>query len=148
MYYYSYYYQMYSYYASMYGLSIDVYLMYMGSSIDGLFEACCGVVKEDMVYYAVFAAENYTYTEEQYNRALELYTETNFERLNEITTAAGKEAYTYEEAKEYFNKEEHDLLVLQTLEEIAYNDLIEGFTIVVEPAKDNSQSGSGATNGQ
>ncbi|MBQ7398138.1 MAG: FKBP-type peptidyl-prolyl cis-trans isomerase [Clostridia bacterium] len=148
MYYYSYYYQMYNYYASMYGLTIDIYLMYMGSSIDGLFEACCGVVKEDMVYYAVFAAENYTYTDEQYNRALELYTETNFERLNEITTAAGKEAYTYEEAKEYFNKEEHDLLVLQTLEEIAYNDLIEGYTIVVEPAKDNSQSGSGATGGQ
>ena len=39
-------------------------------------------------------------------------------------------------------------MVLQTLEEIAYNDLIEGYTIVVEPVKDNSQSGSGATGGQ
>lgn len=148
MYYYSYYYQMYSYYASMYGLTIDIYLMYMGSSVDALFEACCGVVKEDMVYYAVFAAERYEYTQEQYDRSLELYTETNFERLNEIMTSSGKEAYTYEEAKAYFNEEEHDLLVLQTLEEIAYNDLIKGYTIVVEPAKDDNKTEDGKTDGQ
>lgn len=149
MYYYSYYYEGYNYYATSAGISLDIFLMYyVGTTIDNLFNSCCEIVKEDMVYYAVFAAEGYEYTEEQYQRALELYTETNFKRLNEIMVAAGKDAYTYEQAKEYFDKEEHDLLVLQTLEEIAYNDLIEGYTIVIEPAKNDSQTGSGETEGQ
>jgi hypothetical protein len=50
-------------------------------------------------------------------------------------TSSGKDAYTYEGAKEYFDKEERETLVLQTLEEIAYNDLIKNFTVVVNPAK-------------
>jgi trigger factor len=135
LYYYSYYYDMYSYYAAMYGLTLDVYLMYMGSSVDGLFNACCGIVKEELVYYAIFAAENYQYTDEEYQKALDTYTKANMDRLNEIMTSSGKDAYTYEGAKEYFDKEERETLILQTLEEIAYNDLIKNFTVVVNPAK-------------
>jgi trigger factor len=149
MYYYSYYYGMYSYYATQSGVPLELYLLYYNISLDSLFNACCGAVKEEMVYYAIFAAEGYEYTEEQYQRALELYTETNIEQLNEFMTSSGKDAYTYEEAKAYFDKEEHDLLVLQTLEEIAYNDLIEGYTIVIEPAKeDDNKTESGESEGK
>ena len=143
MYYYGYYYDMYSYYAAYYGMTIDIYLMYMQISLNGIFEACRNIFKDEMVYYAVFAAENYTYTDEQYQRALELYTDENLEKLNEMMTAAGKEAYTREGAMEYFDKEEKQTIVLQTLEEIAYNTLIEGYTIEVTPAEDNkTESGS------
>ena len=136
MYYYSYYYEMYSYYAAYYGMSLDLFLMYyVGTTVDALFNACCGFVKEELVYYAVFAAENYQYTDEQYQKALDLYTEKNIDRLNELMTSAGKEEYTLEGAKEYFDVEERETIVLQTLEEIAYDDLIQGFTIVVNPAK-------------
>jgi trigger factor len=148
MYYYSYYYGMYSYYATQSGVPLELYLLYYNISLDSLFNACCGLVKEEMVYYTVFAAEGYEYTEEQYQRALELYTETNIEQLNEFMTSSGKDAYTYEEAKAYFDKEEHDLLVLQTLEEIAYNDLIEGYTIVIEPAKEDNKTESGESEGK
>lgn len=143
MYYYSYYYGMYSYYAAMYGMNIEMYLQLMGSSIDELFQACCDVVKGDMVYYAVFAAEGYECTEEQYQKALELYTETNFEQLNQMMTEAGKEPYTYEGAKQYFDENEHDLLVLQALEEVAYNDLIEGCTIEIVPIKTDDSKTEG-----
>lgn len=136
MYYYGYYYEMYSYYAAMYGMALDIFLMYyVGTSLDNLFNACCGIVKEELVYYAVFAAEGYEYTDEQYQEALDAYTEANIERLNEIMTSSGKEAYTYEGAREYFDKEERDTIILQTLEEIAYNDLVKDYTIVVNPAK-------------
>ena len=37
---------------------------------------------------------------------------------------------------------------VQTLEEIAYNDLIKGYTIVVEPAKDDNKTEDGKTDGQ
>ncbi len=146
MYYYSYYYDMYSYYAAYYGLTIDVYLMYMGSSLSGMFEACRSIVKDEMVYYAVFAAENYTYTEEQYQHALELYTDENIDKLNEMMTSAGKEAYTREGAMEYFDKEEKQTIEMQTLEEIAYKTLIEGYTIEVTPAEDNKTEDGSAQN--
>lgn len=135
LYYYGYYYEMYSYYAASYGMSLDIFLMYNGLSYDSLFNACCGFVKEELVYYAVFAAENYQYTDEQYQHALELYTESNVDRLNEIMTSSGKDAYTFEGAKEYFDKEERETIILQTLEEIAYNDLVKDYTIVINPAK-------------
>lgn len=141
MYYYSYYYQMYSYYASMYGLNIETYLQLMGSSIDALFAACCDVVKGDMVYYAVFAAEGYECTDEQYQKALEAYTEENLDELNQLMASAGKEAYTYEGAKEYFHENEHEVLLLQALEEIAYNDLITGCTIEIIPASTSGSTG-------
>ncbi len=143
MYYYSYYYGMYGYYASMYGLNIETYLQLMGSSIDDLFQACCDVVKGDMVYYAVFAAEGYECTEEQYQKALELYTETNMDDLNQLMEQAGKETYDYEGAKKYFDENEHERLVLQALEEIAYNDLIEGCTVEIIPIKTNSNQTEG-----
>jgi hypothetical protein len=93
-------------------------------------------------YYDAHLAD-YTYTDEQYQRALELYTDENLEKLNEMMTAANKETYTREGAMEYFDKEEKQTIVLQTLEEIAYNTLIEGYTIEVTPAEDNkTESGS------
>lgn len=146
LYYYSYYYEMYSYYAASYGMTLDIFLMYNGLSIDSLFNACCGFVKEELVYYAVFAAENYQYTDEQYQHALDLYTEANIDRLNELMTSAGKEPYTPEGAKEYFDKEERETLILQTLEEIAYNDLIKDYTIVVNPAKKDETTESDKEN--
>ena len=142
MYYYSYYYELYSYYASYYGLTVDIYLMYMGSSLSGIFEACRGIVKDEMVYYAVFVAEGYTYTEEEYQRALELYTDENLDKLNEMMTSAGKDEYTREGAMEYFNTEEKQTIVMQTLEEIAYNTLIEGYTIEVTPAQNKTENGT------
>ena len=136
MYYYSYYYEMYNYYATKSGMSLDIFLMYyVGTSLEGIFTACCGFVKEELAYYAVFAAENYQYTDEQYQHALDLYTDSNMERLNELMTSAGKETYTYEGAREYFDVEERETIVLQTLEEIAYNDLVKDYTIVINPAK-------------
>ena len=142
MYYYSYYYELYSYYASYYGLTVDIYLMYMGSSLSGIFEACRGIVKDEMVYYAVFAAEGYTYTEEEYQHALELYTDENMDKLNEMKTSAGTDKYTREGAMEYFDKEEKQTIVMQTLEEIAYNTLIEGYTIEVTPAQNKTENGT------
>ncbi len=149
LYYYAYYYDMYNYYASAYGMSLDIFLMYyVGTSLEGIFNACCGFVKEELVYYAIFAAENYQYTEEQYEKALDTYTEANIDRLNELMTSAGKEAYTYEGAKEYFSESEHETLVLQTLEEIAYNDLIQGFTIVINPAKKDETTEDSTEDGE
>lgn len=143
MYYYGYYYEMYSYYASAYGWPLDLYLQLQGITLADLFQACCDVVKGDMVYYAVFAAEGYEYTEEQYQKSLETYTEANIDKLNEIMEQAGKEPYDYEGAKAYFDENEHDLLVLQTLEDIAYNALIEGITVEIVPIKteDNKTEG-------
>jgi trigger factor len=135
MYYYGYYYNMYSYYAAYYGWPLDLYLQLQGITLADLFAACCDVVKGDMVYYAVFAAEGFEYTEEQYQKALETYTEANIDSLNELMTQAGKETYDFEGAKAYFDENEHDLLELQTLEEIAYNALIGDITIEIIPIK-------------
>ena len=135
MYYYSYYYEAYSYYAAYSGMSLDMFLAYyVGTSLDAIFNSCLNIVKEEMVYYAIFAAGEYTYTEEEYQRGLELYTDENLASLNELMVQAGKEEYTREGAMEYFDEKERQTIVLQVLEEIAYNDLIQDYTIEITPA--------------
>lgn len=141
MYYYATYYNYYSYYAAMYGVDYDTFLkQYVGGTAEGLFEFCKSLVKEDMVYYAVFADGDYTYTDEQYQRALDLYTAQNYAALEADMIAAGREEFSVEEARDYFDRTYRSRLISQCLEESAYNDLITDAVVVIEgePEEDSA----------
>ncbi len=140
LYYYGYYYQMYSYYASMYGMTIDTYLTYMGMTLSDMFDACCDMIKSQLVYYAVFKAKNYQFTEEQYKEALELYTDSNLAALNEERKAENKVEMTREEAMEYFDKNNKTMIELQVLEEIAYDDLIKDYKIEIKKTENKDDT--------
>jgi hypothetical protein len=130
---------MYSYYAAMYGLDFKTFCAYNGFLPENLFNACMQMVKEEMVYYAVFEAGNYTYTDEQYARALDLYTEQNYAALNEQMMAVGREDFPIEEARDYFDRTYNKQLIAQCLEESAFNDLIGSMNVVVsEPTESPS----------
>jgi hypothetical protein len=106
---------------------------------ENLFNACMQMVKEEMVYYAVFEAGNYTYTDEQYARALDLYTAQNYAALNEQMMAVGREDFPIEEARDYFDRTYNKQLIAQCLEESAFNDLIGSMNVVVsEPTESPS----------
>ena len=135
LYYYDSQYDMYNYYAAMYGVDYDTFLRtYVGGSADELFDLCKDWVKEDMVYYAVFADGNYSYTDEQYDRALELYTAQNYAALNEEMLATNGTELSEEQARDYFDSNYRDRIAAQCLEESAYNDLIQDVTVVIEGA--------------
>ncbi len=139
MYYYDYQYDMYSYYAAYYGLDFKTFCAYNGFLPENLFNACMQMVKEEMVYYAVFEAEEYTYTDEQYDRALDLYTEQNYAVLNEQMMAAGREDFPIEEARDYFDRTYKKQLIAQCLEESAFNDLIGSMNVVVSEPTESVQ---------
>ena len=139
MYYYDYQYDMYSYYAALYGLDYETFCAYNGFLPENLFNACMQLVKEDMVYYAVFEAGGYTYTEEQYERALDLYTEQNYAALNEQMMAAGREDFPIEEARDYFDRTYEKQLIAQCLEESAFNDLIGSMKVVIGEMTESTQ---------
>lgn len=141
MFYYDYQYDMYSYYAAMYGMDYNTFLTaYMNGSPEDLFEFCKEAIKEEMVYYAVFEVGNYTFTDEQYARALDLYTEQNYAILEADMLAAGREEFTVEEARDYFDRTYKSQLELQCLEESAFNDLIASATVVLEGAPETEDS--------
>jgi FKBP-type peptidyl-prolyl cis-trans isomerase (trigger factor) len=141
MFYYDYQYDMYSYYAAMYGMDYNTFLTaYMNGSPEDLFEFCKEAIKEEMVYYAVFEVGNYTFTDEQYARALDLYTEQNYAILEAEMLAAGREEFTVEEARDYFDRTYKSQLELQCLEESAFNDLIASATVVLEGAPETEDS--------
>lgn len=134
MYYYDYQYKMYQYYAALAELDYETFLAFNGFKPENLFNACKQLVKEDMVYYAVFADGNYTYTDEQYERALDLYTAQNYAALEEQMIAVGREEFSMEEARAYFDRAYSKQLIAQCLEESAFNDLIKDAVIVIEGA--------------
>ena len=139
MYYYDYQYKIYSYYAAMYGLDYETFCLYYGVTPAQLFEYCKEMVKEDLVYCAVLAAGGYSYTDEQYERALEQYTSENYEALREQMMADGEQDYTYEQAKEYFHQTQGKQLITQCMEENMYADLTAQATIVIgEPSESAS----------
>lgn len=139
MYYYDYQYDMYNYYAAMYGLDYKTFCAYNGFLPENLFNSCMQLVKEDMVYYAVFEAGSYTYTDEQYERALEQYTAQNYASLRDMMMSGGAEDFSYEEAKAYFDRTYENQLISQCLEESAFNDLIKDMNVVIgEPEESAS----------
>ena len=143
MFYYDYQYDLYSYYAAMYGMDYNTFLTaYMNGSPEDLFEFCKEAIKEEMVYYAIFEAGNYTFTEEQYARALDLHTEQNYAALEAEMLAAGREEFTVEEARDYFDRTYKAQLELQCLEESAFNDLIATANVVVVGAPETEDSAS------
>ena len=74
-----------------------------------------------------------TYTDEQYARALDAYTEQNYAALKEEMAAAGREDFPIEEARDYFDRTYQKQFIAQCLEESAFNDLIGSMTIVIGP---------------
>lgn len=131
------YYNYYSFYASMYQTDFKTFLaLYVGGTPEDLFAFCKDMVKKELVYYAVFEAGNYSYTDEQYARALDLYTEANYESLAAEMAAAGREDFPIEEARDYFDRDEghKKQIIYQCLEESAYNDLVASAKIVVDGA--------------
>jgi exodeoxyribonuclease VII large subunit len=77
-----------------------------GGSAEDLFAYCKEIVKGEMVYHAVFQKESYGYTEEQYARLLDVYTEENYESVRDMMVSGGAEDYTIEQAREYFDRDE------------------------------------------
>ncbi len=131
MYYYDYQYDLYSYYAAMYGLDYETFCMYNGFTPEQLLEYCKQVVKQEMVYYAVFEDGNYSYTDEQYERALENYTARNYDSLRDMMISNGAEDFSLEQAKDYVDSTYKQQLMLQCLEESAFNDLVKDANIVI-----------------
>ena len=137
--YYSDYYNYYSYYAAMYGMDLDSFLsLYGGATAEDIFAYCKQAIKEEMVYYAVFEAGEYTYTDEQYARALDLYTEANYATLEADMLAAGRDEFTVEEARDYFDRTYSKQIGAQCLEESAFNDLIATANVVIDGAPEEA----------
>ena len=131
------YYSYYNFYASMYQTDFKTFLAsYVGGTPEDLFAFCKDMVKEELVYYAVFEAGNYSYTDEQYARALDLYTEANYESLAAEMAAAGREDFPIEEARDYFDRDEghKKQIIYQCMEESAYNDLVASAKVAVDGA--------------
>ena len=124
MYYYSNMYHTYSYYASSYGLDLATYLAYMGATPQVLFDACMQKVKEDMVCRAVLAQGGYTYTEEQYEMALNDYTDQMHDQLNSAVVSGGGSPLSREQAKEYFATNYRAEITLELLQDMATEDLL------------------------
>lgn len=142
------YYSYYSYFAAMYGVDYNTFLAsYVGGSAEDLFAYCKEIVKGEMVYHAVFQKEGYSYTDEQYARMLDVYTEENYESVRDMMISGGAEDYTIEQAREYFDRdEEHKKnIVWRCLEESAFNELIATAKIIVNGAPEAEASEESAS---
>ena len=124
MYVYSNMYQTYAYYAYSYGLNYETYLMYMGATPQKLFESCMIKVKQDMVNRALISAEGYTYTQKEYELALDSYTENMYESLNSAVISSGGGAITMEQARQYFDSYYRSEITTELLMQKATEDLL------------------------
>ena len=89
-----------------------------------------------------FRVREYTYTDEQYARALDLFTEQNYPALEADMIAAGREEFSIEEARDYFDRTYQQRIGSQCLEESAFNDLIASATVIVDGAPETEDSAS------
>jgi trigger factor len=129
MYHYSYSYAYYSQYAAMFGMSYEAFLAYSGVTPEYVFESCKTLVKRDMVRHAIYAAEGLTCSEEDYQKTLDEYTEENYDDLRASMIASGKEDYTKEEAREYFDTNYKSQLKDTYLQSVACERLLAKVTI-------------------
>ena len=124
----------------MNGMDYNTFLQRaVGGTAEGLFEFCKSLVKQDMVYYAVFADGEYSYADEQYQNALDLYTAQNYAALEAEMIAAGREDFPMEEARDYFDRTYRDSLIDQCLEQSAYNDLVDQAVVVVQGSPEEGE---------
>lgn len=129
MYYYSNMYRTYAYYAYSYGLDYEAYLSYMGATPDMLFESCVYKVEEDMVIRTLIAAERYTYTQEEFDLALDDYTVEMYQSLNDALASNGSAPLTLEQARDYFLTNYRGEVELELLMQKAAEDLLSTATI-------------------
>ncbi len=132
MHYYSSMYQAYLYYASYFGMDYETYLAYGGLVPQDLFDVCMQTVKQEMVYYAVIRAGDYTYTDEQYEQMLDEYTDQNYEALYELMISSGAQDFTRAQARQYLHENYHSDLVFNCLEKNASDDLLADTVIHVQ----------------